>query len=162
MVVNFLLPHRWKPLGWGLLLLGGVLGFLFLLGYDDISWLNVKVPMLLHVGLDLSLSNESLNPSFQENNILDELALVFLIIGALVAAFAKVEVEDEYTLQLRLESLVWATYVNYGILLLGVLFVYDLSFFWVMVFNTFTLLIFFLVRFHWKLYQTRKIMAYAE
>ena len=50
MVVNFLLPHRWKPLGWGLLLLGGVLGFLFLLGYDDISWLNVKVPMLLHAG----------------------------------------------------------------------------------------------------------------
>lgn len=162
MSTNFLLPHRWKPFGWGLLLFGGVLGFIFLLGYDDIGWLNVKVPMLLHAGLDFNSNSGQLGPSFQENNILDELILLFLIIGGVVAAFAKVEVEDEYTMQLRLASLVWATYVNYAIMLLGVLFVYDLSFFWVMVFNMFTLLIFFLVRFHWKLYQTRKIMAYAE
>jgi len=143
-------------------LLGGVLGFIDLLGYNDISWLNVKVPMLLHAGLDLNSNSEQLGPSFQENNILDELILLFLIVGGLVAAFAKVKEEDEYTMQLRLASLVWATYVNYAILLLGVLFVYELSFLMVMIFNMFTLLIFFLVRFHWKLYQTRKIMAYAE
>jgi hypothetical protein len=163
MSTHFLLPHRWKPIGWVMLTLGGFLGAIFLMGYDSIEWLNMKVPMLLHEGLDMVVSNsEAAESIFQENNVLDELSLIFLILGGVVAAFAKVSEEDEYTAHLRLESLVWATYVNYGIMLLGVLFVYDLSFFWVMVFNMFTLLLFFLVRFHWKLFQMRKIAAYAE
>ncbi|MCB0375018.1 MAG: hypothetical protein KDD04_03770, partial [Sinomicrobium sp.] len=59
--------------------------------------------------------------------------------------------EDEFIGRIRLESLVWATYVNYGVLLLSFLFVYGLSFFWVMIVNMYTILIFFVVRFNLQL-----------
>ena len=56
--------------------------------------------------------------------------------------------EDEFIMKLRLESLVWAVYVNYAILILTILFVYELHFFSILVFNMFTLLIFFAIRFN--------------
>jgi len=56
---------------------------------------------------------------------------------------------------IRIRSLVWATYINYGILLLAILFVYEFSFFNVLVFNMFTLLIFFILRFNWELFRLK-------
>jgi hypothetical protein len=55
-----------------------------------------------------------------------------------------------------MESIIWATYVNYGVLLLAVIFVFDIAFFNVMIVNMFTILIFFILRFHYVLYVTKK------
>jgi len=57
---------------------------------------------------------------------------------------------------IRLESLVWATYINYGVLILALIFVYDIPFFWVLVFNMFTTLIFFIIRYNWALNNSKK------
>lgn len=97
-----------------------------------------------------------------ENNILDEMASILLIMGALLIAFAKERFEDEFISKIRLESLVWATYVNYAILVLAIIFVYDLTFFWVLVFNMFTLLVFFLVRFNWALNKSNNLISDEE
>ena len=70
--------------------------------------------------------------------------------------------EDEFISRLRLESLVWATYVNYIILALSIIFIYDEVFFWVMILNMFTILLFFLLRFNWILSRTKKQMAHEE
>ena len=67
--------------------------------------------------------------------------------------------EDEYIAQIRLESLLWATYINYGFLLFSILFVYGLGFYQIMVFNIFTLLVIFLVRFNFILYKSAKSVA---
>jgi hypothetical protein len=40
--------------------------------------------------------------------------------------------------------------------MLTILFIYDLIFFWVLVFNMFTVLIFFIFRFNWMLYKSKK------
>ena len=90
-----------------------------------------------------------------ENNILNEIMGALIIVSGLLVAFSKEKVEDEYIAKTRLESLVWATYLNYGILLIALLFVYDLSFFWVMIFNMFTLLLFFIVRFNYQVYKLK-------
>src|SRR5690606_17673742 len=84
--------------------------------------------------------------STHENNILDEIAGILLIIGALLIAFSKEKSEDEYIAKIRLESLVWSTYINYAILILAMILVYDMTFLWVLIFNMFTLLIFFVIR----------------
>jgi hypothetical protein len=49
--------------------------------------------------------------------------------------------------KLRKDSLVWALIVNYSILLVAILFVYDTSFLHILFFNMFTPLVFFVIRF---------------
>jgi hypothetical protein len=85
------------------------------------------------------------------NNILNEIVGVLIILSSIFVAFSKEKEEDEYILKIRLESLVWAVYVNYGILLISLLFIYDFSFLYVMIFNMFTVIIFFIIRFYWQL-----------
>jgi hypothetical protein len=86
----------------------------------------------------------------------DEVLLSCLIIGGLLVGFSRLKHEDEYTSQIRYESLVWATYFNFGIMLLATVFVYGTAYFNVLVANVFTLLLFFIVRFHIKLSQINK------
>ena len=59
------------------------------------------------------------NPPFEwnTNNIADEIASILLIIGGILVAFSKTKDEDEYISKIRMESLIWATYVNYFILI---------------------------------------------
>ncbi|MGB3922738.1 MAG: hypothetical protein WBL00_02275, partial [Bacteroidales bacterium] len=97
-----------------------------------------------------------------ENNVLDEISSILLIIGALLIAFSKEKTEDEFISKIRLESLVWATYINYAILIFAIIFIYDMTFLWVLVFNMFTLLVFFLIRFNWALYKSKNQISNEE
>ena len=94
-----------------------------------------------------------------KNNITDEVVAILFTIGALLAGFSKQQNEDEYIAVIRLESLVWATYINYAILILSMLFVFDAGFFTVMIFNMFTILIIFILRFNYMLYKSNKSLA---
>ncbi|NEM97241.1 hypothetical protein GXP69_06010 [Pontibacter sp. BT327] len=91
-----------------------------------------------------------------ENNIFDEVVAITAIIGGLLAAFSREKDEDEYISQIRLESLLWATYINYGFLIFSVLFIYGLAFYQVLLLNMLTLLLIFLVRFNFLLYRSAK------
>ena len=96
------------------------------------------------------------------NNILNEIFGILIIISSLFVAFSKEKSEDEYISKIRLESLVWAVYFNYGILLFSILFVFDFSFLWVMIFNMFTVLLFFIIRFNWQISKLKKSANYEE
>jgi hypothetical protein len=61
-----------------------------------------------------------------------------------------------------LESLLWATYANSGLLLLAIVLVYDLAFLQVMIFNMVTLLLIFLARFNFILFRNAKANRYEE
>ncbi len=152
---RFLLPHTFKPLGWVLFLIGLVLGvFLLINNFDYFDW-EVKVfPLLGDSGL--FSSNPSL--TWSTNNIADEIASILLIIGGVLVVFSRTKDEDEYISKIRMESLIWATYVNYFVLLLAVLLVFDFSFFTVLVINMFTVLFFFIFRFHYVLYKSKQVI----
>lgn len=130
---------------------GVLLGIVFLMSPSDIGFFDVKVFSIV----EEAIFNDTVFFTSSENNILDEIAGIFIIIGALLIAFSKEKLEDEFIAKIRLESLVWATYINYAILLLTILFIYDLVFFWGLVFNMFTILIFFIIRFNWVLNKTK-------
>ncbi|TYB73784.1 hypothetical protein ES675_06365 [Bizionia algoritergicola] len=83
-----------------------------------------------------------------KNGIVDELSALAIIIGGLIVGFTKEKIEDEFIYKLRTESLVWAIIVNYTILAFAVIFVYDMLFFNVMIFNMFTPLFIFIIRFN--------------
>lgn len=145
MKTNYLLPNKFKTVGWILFIIGLIGGiFIYLSDYESDA-LTVNV---------LSVYNESFLGSekgfFQiiENSILDELIALAIITGGLLVGFSKEKVEDEFIYKLRKDSLVWAIIFNYAVLILTIVFVYDLAFFDVLVFNMFTPLLFFIFRFN--------------
>lgn len=147
MKTNYLLPNKYKVFGWVLLVLGLISGlFLYATDMDpDIIKLNV-----LSIYNDDSLFTGTEEGWFKiiKNGIVDELSALAIIIGGLLIGFTKEKVEDEFIYQLRTESLVWAIIVNYTILAFAVIFVYDMLFFNVMIFNMFTPLFIFIIRFN--------------
>ena len=160
MNANYLFPHRYKK--WGLLVFIPSLIIGFLAARDSMGfspdWLDVTVFTIYQQ----DFLGEEVVFGLIPNNILDEIMGILIIISGLVLAFSKEKVEDELISNIRLKSLVWATYVNYGILFLAIVFVHDLSFYWIMMFNLFTILIFFIIRFNWQLYKLRKTVSDEE
>ena len=155
---KYLLPYYFKKIGWLLLIPGLVLGLIYL--YDsDLSLLEFKV---WTIASDESMRGNTKFFKVILNDLTDEIASILMIVGALFIAFSKEKVEDELISTIRLESLVLATYVNYVVLLLTILFTYGLVFFWVLVFNMFTLLLFFILFFKWSLYKSRNSVIDEE
>jgi hypothetical protein len=158
MKTNYLFPNRFKKIGWLLFIPGILLGIVYLIYQSDISLFDIKVFAIA----EKVIFNDADFFTISENNVLDEISSILLIIGALLIAFSKEKTEDEFISKIRLESLVWATYINYAILILAIIFVYDMTFFWVLVFNMFTLLVFFLIRFNWALYKSKNQIGNEE
>lgn len=59
--------------------------------------------------------------SINENRLSSIVGVLFMT-GALFVAFSREKTEDEFIAKIRLESLLWATYINYGVLLFCFLF----------------------------------------
>jgi hypothetical protein len=146
MSTNYLLPNRFKKLGWVLLSLSIILGLYWIIYFPEPSFLDVTIPF----GSDNGFLNSA------KDNLFNELIGICLIISLLWVAFSKEKQEDEFINKLRLDSLVWATYFNYFILLLSMLLFYGLNFLDVMVYNLFTLLLFFIIRFNWIVNKSKK------
>lgn len=97
-----------------------------------------------------------------ETNITLTVVGVLFIIGAMMVGFSKEKREDEFIAKLRLSSLLWAVWVNYALLFLAFLFVYGTDFLTVMMYNMFTILIIFIVRFNYLLYKNSKVVLDEE
>ena len=151
MKTNYLLPNQFKKIGWILFIPGIILGSLFLISQSEPKFLNVTVCSIAKK----AIFGDTVFFSLTKNNISDEIIGLLLIVGSLFIAFSKEKSEDEFISKIRLESLVWATYINYAILILAIIFIYDMSFFWVLVFNMFTILFFFIIRFNWALIKSK-------
>ncbi len=96
-------------------------------------------------------------------NLMNTVIGVPCLLGALLVAFSKEKNEDEFIANTRFESLLWATYVNYAVLIFCFLFFYSFEFLSVMILNMFTILFFFIARFHFILYfKTAKSMSHKE
>jgi hypothetical protein len=70
-----------------------------------------------------------------------------MAIGLFLVAFAKEKIEDEQIAQLRLDSLRWAIYLNYAILILSLMLSTDTHH--ILLMNLWIPLAFFIIRFRW-------------
>ena len=59
-------------------------------------------------------------------------------------------------MKLRLESILWAAKINAFILICGMVFIYGLNYYWVMVVNIILLYLLFAVRFEWVVAKLKK------
>ena len=161
MKLNYLFPHRYKKAAWIVFVPSVIFGFCVVAFDITPDFLQGNVWALF---ADPVFGSEEHKKFFSvtNNNLLDEIMGVLIIVSGLVVSFSKEKIEDELIQKIRLESLVWATYLNYGILLLAIIFVYDMSFLWVMIFNLFTIILFFIIRFNWQVSKLKKTLVYEE
>lgn len=145
MQTHYLLSNKYKKFGWILLIMGMILGILINAEVLESELLQTKVLSIYNEGI---FSKDDGFFKIIENGILDEIVALMIIIGGLIVGFTKEKVEDEFIYQLRKESLVWAIIFNYIILSFAIVFIYDMTFFNVLIYNMFTPLLFFIVRFN--------------
>ncbi|WMI64852.1 hypothetical protein RBH94_12375 [Aestuariibaculum sp. YM273] len=153
MKTNYLLPHKYKKIGW-VLFLSGILFWLSKIIFDyDTIFFETNVLSIFNSGKEF---NGNTVPFFrlEKNDISDEIMSFLIIIGGLLIGFSKEKIEDEFIHKLRHESLVWAIIFNYIVLLLTIVFLYDMNFLNVMIYNMFTPLLFFIIRFNFLKYKS--------
>lgn len=155
---KFLFPNRYKRIGWVLLVPASILGVLVLFFNFEFEFLDSKVFTFYSKGF----GDEKTMMGFLRGNYTNTIAGILFLVAAMLVAFSKEKHEDEFIAKTRLESLVWAVYVNYGILAFCMLFFFNLEFLLIMIFNMFTILIFFILRFYYILYRTNKSLGHEK
>jgi hypothetical protein len=158
MKTKFLFPNQCKRIGWILLIPSTILGILIIFFDCKFKFMDSNVFTFYSdvFGLDKTIMG------FFEGNYANTIAGLLFLIGAILVAFSKEKHEDEFIAKTRLESLVWAIYVNYAILAFCTLFFFNMEFLLVMIFNMFTILIFFIVRFYYILNKTNKSLGHEK
>lgn len=152
MKIKLLLPYRYKKIGWFIFYPALLVGLPVIFEKIKFDWLNVK---MLSIFPDI-LSNNNHYFSIIEVNLTNTLAGILFLVGALLVGFTEEKFEDEFIEKLRLSALLWAVLINYVLLLLAFLFIYQFQFINVMVFNMFTVLLLFIARFRYLLYKYAK------
>lgn len=158
MKTKFLFPNRYKRIGWILLIPSSILGILILFFDFNFKSLDSKVFTIYSDGFGV----EKTIMGLFDGNYVNTIAGILFLIGAILVAFSKEKQEDEFISKTRLESLVWAIYVNYAILAFCTLFFFNLEYLIVMIFNMFTILIFFIIRFYYILYRSNKSLSHEK
>ncbi len=90
MASPLLFPRVFRPIGFVLLLGGLILGYVFIIREQVISFLDSG-----------------------HGNLTDEVASTFVILGLLFAGFARLKDESEKTVQIRLNALYWAVLASF-------------------------------------------------
>ena len=151
-----LLPHAWKPFGWVLLVVCIPLGLWLVIddnGFPFHAEVSLPWPFMDRKSEVDRIVDFFFN--YQDGTItlelIDEIIALGTLAGLMIVGFARLKVEDERAAQLRLESLQWGIYGNTLVLVLCILFVHGLEFINVMIYNMFTPLLIFVLRFHWLL-----------
>jgi hypothetical protein len=78
------------------------------------------------------------------------------LVGLFLVAFSRERLEDEQIIQLRLDSLRWAIYLNYAILLFGLIFTDGHESGHILMLNIWLPLLFFILRFQWVIYRLNR------
>ncbi len=138
---RFLFPYWFRYFGLALILFHvPVVLFKKELGFD-------------HAGAD--------NPDlFNSHHVFFMTTTLLMAVGLFFAAFAKEKIEDEQISQLRLDSLQWAIYVNYVLLVVSLILSSDTEH--ILFLNLLVPLVFFIVRFRWKIFQNNRLLKKEE
>jgi hypothetical protein len=159
MKTKFLFPNQWKRIGWIILVPSAILGISILFFDFKFKFLDSNVFTIYSKEL---FAQSPTILGFIKGNYANTITGILFLLGAILVAFSKEKREDEFIAKTRLESLVWAIYVNYAILAICFLFFFNVEFLLVMIFNMFTVLIFFIIRFYFVLYKSKKSLSYEE
>ena len=96
MTTTYLLPNKYKLIGWILFGVGLITGMLMYTDLMESEMLKTKVLSIYHDGF---FAEKEGFFKIIENGILDEIVAAIIIIGGLLVGFTKEKVEDEFIYQ---------------------------------------------------------------
>jgi len=163
MNTKFLFPNKFNRIEWILLCLSILIALFF--GIDGESKLLSNVPVFCVYDSGTILQDPTIKSSimgFKNDDIRLELVITLFVLGSLFTGFSKLKTEDEYTIKLRLESLLWATYIIFAIFLFAVMFIYGMIFLNIPIYCMLAFLVIYIARFYYVLYQSKKLTNYEK
>ena len=146
-----LLPHIYKKIGWFLLVPAFVAG-MYLISLSE--YLNgPQITTFGYFGHELFSGQKKSDIRIDNIQIIPNLTGVLFLIGGLFVMFSKEKKEDEYINQIRLNSFQYSVFLNYILLFICIVFIHGIPFFHVMVYNLFTVILIYILRFHFLIYK---------
>jgi hypothetical protein len=136
MKTKLLLPHCCKFIGLGILLVG-IASIFFT------KQLETVLTFDMHNSAYFALLDHGCNQDFTYT-----IQIFLIVVGGMMLMFSREKVEDEFTMQIRLKSLMYSVLVNYLIVLITNAFLYGMSFMYVMIYNFYTIIILYVIIFH--------------
>lgn len=153
---DLLLPYGFKKVGWAILVPTALLGLtMWADGFNG-------VPGWFYSLFGISTGREVADPAYlfwssgTMTRLLNNAALIGVLVGSLLVACSRERVEDEMISRIRLSALLTALYVQTVLTVAAALFLYDFAFLEVMIVNLIALPVLFLVVLHWRLWRLRK------
>ncbi len=146
---NLLLPYSFKKIGWAILIPALILGILTLVSdLDGLPDKFLKSCEFLH--------------SSSANRTVNNIAIIGIILGSVLASCSKEKVEDEMISAVRMNSLLLTLYIDFGLLIISSLFIYDFEYFYVMAVNLCMLPVLFLILWNVNKYKMRRGLNYEK
>jgi hypothetical protein len=154
--MKYLFNNKWKGISGWVFYVSIPIGIYLLFTDQFESLMRIKVfSLFFYDTIFITSQTENIIGStgfrWIENGFLDEILTFIIIVSGIIHSFCKEKIEDELISKIRMDSLVMSLYINYGVLIFFNFFVYGLSYFYVMVFHLFTILILFNLIFRYKL-----------
>ena len=153
MKTDFLFPHVYKTIGWWLLVIFGVLYVLTIFGVIDDDAISFPT---LALNCDTGMFAPEKVFGFNNEGMVNEIAMVGLSVALLLVSFSRENDEDEYITSMRFGALVWACKVNTVIFILGTWFIFGWSYLVFMLFWIFLLFVLYIAKFQSELYCFRR------
>ena len=136
---RFLFPYWCRYLGWALVVL------------------HVPISIIGHgQGMVNVLDRESTG-LFNGEHLFFMCTSLLMVSGLFLVAFAKEKMEDEQIWHIRLDSLRWAIYINYLILITSLVFIEDVGH--MLELNLYVPLLFFILRFRWVIFRLNRSLS---
>jgi hypothetical protein len=145
---NLLLPHGLKKIGWILLTPSLILGVAIASGLLNLDKLAKSL------GFENKTKGLDFTTPFERG--VDTIAILGIVIGVLFVACSREKIEDELTSHIRLDALMLAFYIYFGMVVLITLFVYEIDYILYMTYSVLGFMVLFLAIFRIKLWRLRK------
>ncbi len=153
---EWLLPYGFKRIGWIILLPTLLLCTGLLVAYYGFDTNIDDSAKIIFGWLGLPVRTAGDEWTSNASHWIDNICICGVVVGSLFVGCSREKIEDEMIARIRLNALLMALWINYGILLVAALAVYDLQFIDVMMYNLFTTLVIFVAIFRFRLWRLQK------
>ena len=149
---NYLLPHGFKRVGLIMLVPFLVACIWLLCGPCEGDWFIVDVPALFT--LDIASTSEWFGMTATDP--VNEICMLGLLVSLVFIALSKEKDEDEMTAVVRMQSFVWGFWCTAILMLVAILFVYDLAFMYFAFAYVFICFIMYICKFNYEMTLIRR------
>ena len=149
---NYLLPHGFKRVGLIMLVPFLAACIWLLCGPCEGDWFLVDVPALFT--LDIASTSEWFGMTVTDP--VNEICMLGLLVSLVFLALSKEKDEDEMTAVVRMQSFVWSFWCTAILMLVAILFVYDLAFMYFAFASVFVCFIMYICKFNYEMIQIRR------